>query len=173
MSKIEEFDKNFKVDTNIQKEDIVFRSVLNEPFSTYGVFYENGKFHRMPEDVAKQVSAGVHYNHSYTAGGRVRFKTDSDYVAISVKMGMVCKMPHFPLTGTAGLDMYVKEDKEYKYTTTFIPPYEVTDGYEAVYTFPNKKTREIMINLPLYSEVREMYVGLQKDAGGFSGGSLQ
>ncbi len=163
MSKIEEIDKNFKVNINIQKEDIVFHSVLSEPFSIHGVFYEGGRFHRMPEDTAKGVSDGVYYNNTSTAGGRVRFRTDSEYVAVSVKMGRISRMPHFALTGTAGLDMYVKEDAEYNYRTTFVPPYEMEDGYEAVYTFPNKKLREIMINLPLYSEVTNMYIGLQKD----------
>ncbi len=164
MRRIEEIDKNFEIESKIEKPDIVFRSVLSEPFSIHGVFYKDGKFRRMPEEVAKSVSDGVHYNSTSTSGGRIRFCTDSEYVAISVKMGRISKMPHFALSGSAGLDMYVREDKDYRFNNTFIPPYELENGYEAVYTFKSKKVRDIMINLPLYSEVTEMYIGLQNGA---------
>ena len=44
---ISRIDKNFKVETKINKSDIVFYDVKNEPFTVYGVIYENGKFRRM------------------------------------------------------------------------------------------------------------------------------
>ena len=86
MSKIENIDKNFKVETKINKPDIEFHNARSAPFVINGVYYEDGKFRRMPESVAKTVSNGVHYLHANTAGGRVRFKTTSPYVAISAKL---------------------------------------------------------------------------------------
>lgn len=61
MEEIEKIDTNFKVETNIDKADIKFYDVRSLPFKIYGVFYENGKFRRMPENVAKQVSEGVYW----------------------------------------------------------------------------------------------------------------
>ena len=92
MQPLETIDVNFKVETNIVKDDICFYSVLQEPFSIHGLHYENGQFRRMPESVAESVSPGVHYLHSNTAGGRVRFKTNSQYIAISTKMKNIGKM---------------------------------------------------------------------------------
>ena len=139
MFDISKIDKNFKVETNIEKDDIKFYSIEEEPFKIYGIFKENGKFRRMTEGIAKTVSEGVYRLHSNTAGGRVRFITDSPYVAISVKMGELGKMPHFALTGSVGFDMY--EDTNYIHT--FIPPFDITDGYEGVLEFKSNGEREI------------------------------
>ena len=86
MSRLKEIDENFKIETNIDKSDIKLYSVLEKPFSVHGVKYENGKFRRMPENIAKGISEGVSYLHTNTSGGRVRFRTDSSYIAISAKM---------------------------------------------------------------------------------------
>ena len=157
---IANIDKNFKIETKINKKDIKFFDVKDEPFTVYGVLYENGKFRRMPESVAKSVSEGVHWLHSNTAGGRVKFKTDSKYVAIHTKMSHIGKMPHFALTGSSGFDLYISE----KYRASFVPPFDLNDGYEGVIELGSRKMREITINFPLYSDVNELYIGLSKNA---------
>jgi DNA repair protein RadA/Sms len=73
------------------------------------VFYVDGVFRRLPTQVAKSVNEGVDQLHVHTAGGRVRFKTNSPYVAIHAKMPAIGKMPHFALTGSAGSVGQVKE----------------------------------------------------------------
>lgn len=158
--KIAEIDKNFKIETKINKPNIQFYNALCAPFKVYGVFHENGMFRRIPEGIAKSVSEGVTHLHANTAGGRIRFKTDSPYIAIHAKMGSVGKMPHFALTGSCGFDLYVSE----KYTATFTPPFDIIDSYESVIDLGIKKMREITINFPLYSEVKELYIGLMRDA---------
>ena len=100
--RLDEIDKNFKVETKLNKSDIKFYSAVENPFHVYGLIYENGKFRRMPQEVAKSVSEWFGYLNTNTAGGRVRFKTDISYVAISAKMENIGKMDHFALTGSAG-----------------------------------------------------------------------
>jgi lysophospholipase L1-like esterase len=114
----------------------------------------------LPEDVAKRVSEGVYRLHANTAGGRVRFKTDSPYVAINVKMGSIGKMPHFAITGSAGFDLYTDNS----YFATFVPLFDMADGYESVIELRDRKMREITINFPLYSDVCSIYIGLANDA---------
>ena len=164
MHSIEKVDKNFKVETNIGKEDVTFYDVLNAPFKVYGVTFENGKFRRMPEEVAKAVSVDVHILHSHTAGGRVRFRTDSPYIAIHAKMPSVGRMPHFALCGSSGFDLYVRENGEEKYIRTFMPPVNLKDGYESVLEVGNGGMREFTINFPLYSEVSALFIGLSDKA---------
>ena len=77
MTDISKIDKNFAIKTSIEKDDIVFYDADEEPFKVYGVFRENGRYTRMPADVAKKVSEGVYLLHTNTAGGRVRFTTNS------------------------------------------------------------------------------------------------
>ena len=158
---ISKIDKNFLVESKLlSKKDIAIYNARFEPFTVYGVFYKNDKFRRMPEDIAKSVSEGVHWLHSNTAGGRVKFKTDSKYVAIYTKMSHVGKMPHFALTGSSGFDLYVNE----KYYASFVPPFDLNDKYDGVIEFSSKRMREITINFPLYSDVNELYIGLSDSA---------
>lgn len=154
--KISEIDKNFKIETKIQKPQIAFFDAKSSPIVIDGVFYENGAFRRMPEKIAKSVSEGVYWLHSNTAGGRIRFRTDSPYVAISAKMPSVGKMSHFPISGSAGYDLYVDNE----YTGSFIPPFDVDASYEGVVELKDRKMREITVNMPTYSGVCELYIGL-------------
>ena len=164
MINIADIDPNFKVETKIDRQNITFHDVKQLPFEIYGVFYENGKFRRLPEAVAKTVSDSVYKLQSHTAGGRVRFKTDSSRIAIHVDMPSVRKMSHFPLTGSVGLDMYIRDGGEERFEKTFVPPFDVVNGFESLHEFALPKLREITINLPLYSEVANLYIGIDKDA---------
>lgn len=163
MSSISQIDPNFKVETKLQEEGLHFYNVKQLPFQIYGVFYEDGKFRRLPESVARSVSEGVHRLYANTAGGRVRFRTDSPYVAIHAKMSEITKMPHITLSGSAGFDMYTSEGED-RYVKTFMPPYDMVDGYESVIAFKTPGMHEVTINFPLYSEVSELYIGLHEEA---------
>ena len=162
MSNISQIDRNFTVQTSLNIENIRFHSIREEPFSVYGVFYENGAYRRLPEQVAQSVSESVYRLHTHTAGGRVRFVTDSRYVAIKSVMYGIGKMPHFALTGSAGFDLYV--GKRQQYYSAFVPPFDISDGYESVVRFDSRARREITINFPLYSGVSELYIGLEDGA---------
>ena len=93
----------------------------------------------------------MHRLHANTAGGRVRFVTDSSYIAIQAKMDGLGKMPHFAFTGSIGFDMYADNF----YIKTFAPSVDITDGYESVIDFETSGIKEITINFPLYSNVKE------------------
>ena len=58
--KIEEIDKNLKVETDIQRDDLVWLNIREAPFAIYELYHptEPGPFHRMDPAVAKKVSAG-------------------------------------------------------------------------------------------------------------------
>lgn len=161
-----EVDANFKIDTNIAKADIVFHNVRNAPFQTYGLIYEDGQYRRLPEAVARSVSDGVHTLHNCTAGGRVRFKTDSPYVAISAKMISVGQMPHYALSGSAGFDLYVTgESREQRFAGTYLPFLnEAQDGFEGVIDFWKSEEKEITVNFPPYSRVAALYIGISNAA---------
>ena len=159
---ISQIDRNFAVQTSLDIDNIRFYNVLEAPFAVYGVFFEDGKFRRIPEQIALSVNEGVHKTHARTAGGRVKFITNSPYVAIHAKMPTITKSPHFALTGSAGFDLYVGKKPDYQ--GTFVPPFDIQDGYESVVRFTDNKEREITINFPLYSEVSELYIGLDENA---------
>lgn len=158
MTEISEIDKNFIINTGIKKDNIIFFNACDKPFKIYGVFYSNGKYRRMDEQSAMNVSDEVYRLHTRTAGGRVRFVTDSSFIAISSVMGPPVKTSHFTLAGTSGFDMYVGDE----YVKTFMPPQDMENGYDGIFEFVSRELREITINFPLYAETHELYIGVEK-----------
>ncbi len=163
--KIAEIDKNFQVKHQIDRTGFTFYNVReNEAFSVHGIFYEGDCFVRMPQAIADTVNEGVARLNVHTAGGRVRFVTDSRRVAILMKMHDLGKMPHFAFTGSIGADLYETVEGEERYLYTFTPPIDVVDGFESAYTFPTEGMHELTIDLPTYSGVHELYIGLDDGA---------
>lgn len=160
MDQISKIDRNFEIKTSLELNDVHFFSALEEPFSLHGVFYEDGRFRRIPEKVAGEVSSSVLRLHTHTAGGRIRFKTDSSYIAIKSVMPQIGKMSHFALTGSAGFDLYA--DVPEQYVKTFAPPYGMTDGFESVIKVKKGNARDFTINFPLYSGISELFIGLEE-----------
>ncbi len=159
--KLEKIDKNFKIEEIINKEGLNFYNAEKEPFKIYGLLREGDRFRRLPEKVAKSVNEGVCALHANTAGGRVRFRTDSETVAIIAVMDKMYKASHFPFTGTAGFDIYSGGI----YTGTFRPQNNAKRGFDSVICGLEKgKMKEITINFPLYSDVKELFIGLDKNA---------
>ena len=158
---ISKIDNNFSVPRSVSsKTDICFYNADSAPFKIYGVFRENGMYRRMPEDVAKKVSEGVYYLHSNTAGGRVRFKTDSPYIAIRCELSGIGRMSHFTLAGAGGFDIYADN----VYVNTYVPPYDIESGYEGCIDLGSGAMREITINFPTYTNVISLHIGLKDGA---------
>ncbi|MBR4863806.1 MAG: SGNH/GDSL hydrolase family protein [Oscillospiraceae bacterium] len=157
---IAKIDKNFAVPATVDKADIVFRNVENAPFQVLGVAYDGERYRRLPEAVAASVSDRIHTLSAHTAGGRVRFATNSSYVAIRAVMPHVGRMAHFALSGSSGFDLYA----DGKYIRTFVPSVKMQGGYESVIDFGSAQMRNITVNFPLYSSVASLEIGLQETA---------
>ncbi len=157
---IAKIDKNFAVPAAINKEDVVFYNAEGAPFKVYGVSYDGECYRRLPEAVAKTVSNRVHTLSAHTAGGRIRFATDSSYVAIRAVMPLIGRMGHFAFSGSAGFDLYA----DGKFVKTFVPSVKMQGGYESVVELGSTQMRNITINFPLYSTVASLEIGLQQTA---------
>lgn len=166
MYDISKIDKNLKVETTIQEGGIRFLDVRGAPFKLYGLYGAETEpvFKRMPDAVAEATSEGVAHLAQHTAGGRVRFKTNSKYVAVNAQMQRVAHFAHMPLTGSAGFDLYLNRGGKSEYFKTFVPPADLADGYEAIIYFENSDEKDITINFPLYSGVKDLYIGLEETA---------
>lgn len=160
MSDAAQIDRNFAVKSSLEKDNIRFYSVEEPPFRIHGIFKENGQYRRMPREVAQQVSKNVLILHSKTTGGRVRFRTDSSYVAIKALLQGAVKTPRMSYVGSSGFDLYT----DGTFVESFVPPVDIEDGYESVIELGGRTEREITIHFPLYAGVKELYIGLEDDA---------
>lgn len=171
-------DKNLSATGTIQCENLQFYNVKEPPFAVYGLLpcSQGEPFRRIPSELAKQVNNGVWRLYKNTSGGRVRFRTDSDKIAIRAFMPDKCLMPHMPFIGSSGFDLYEAEeganpfskgteaDVTWHYRGSFMPPINREGYYEALVRLDACKERDLMIHFPLYDNVDELWIGLEKNA---------
>ena len=161
-------DKNLIIETDVDTSDLIFHDVREEPFRVYGLYdYKNEpEFKRMPDEVAKSVSEPVAILAKMTAGGRVRFATNSKHIAIRALMPSVNHYSNMPISGSAGFDLFVEEPtfRLYRHAKTFTPSYDIKNGYVSRFEFPDKRLRYITIHFPCYNALTSLEIGLDKDA---------
>lgn len=163
MPGIADIDKNLKIETNIQREGLIFKNALDEPFKIYGVFHDGEGYRRLPRDVAENTSPGVNYHARCTAGGRVRFITDSPYIVIKAVIPYNVKYSHMSHSAHSGFDMYILDGEEHQFIESFIPPYDFDGSYDGVCDFSDAGTEHfITLNFPLYNEVTDLYIGIKE-----------
>ena len=130
--------KSIPVDTNmiapktIDREGLKYYDAECEPFRIYGVWRQNGAFARIPSIVCAVFNKSLapedrdkDEHRSSTAGGRVRFVTDSPYVAVNVKLQDVYQYMSMSVTGTCGLDLYA----DGRCINAYRPSIHLEDGY--------------------------------------------
>ena len=174
-------------------------SILEKPFSVHGMFYENREvvkdfisegqvneildgsgdfcncFARVPYEIVKQLSFGWSVLSSTTAGGRIKFSTNSNVIGVSVKWNYLNRTRNMPMSSQVGfLIVEEKDDGTRRAIKTLIPfPFlpmkshgfaEVVDIREH---FCDKQTkmRNFIIYCPLYNEyITDIKVIVEKDA---------
>lgn len=127
-------------------------------------FEKDRVYNRLPRNFRKPFREPVEELATNTAGGQVRFQTDSPQVAVRAKLRGPHNMDHMPATGQCGFDCYVGEPGAQQFVgiTRFD---RAADQYECiVMDAPERAMRNITINFPLYQGVEEVHIGLAPDA---------
>ena len=162
-------DPNFKL-TSIKETDVEWHEFAEDAFSLHGVFYDEPtqEFIRMPVDVAKSVSGDVRWLSRMTAGGRLRFSTDSPYIAIQCVAPCIAPMNHMPLTGSHGFALFV----DGIYRSMYAPDYGVImraiEGKSDCFAFEglrpteSKEQAECELYFPLYGGVSSLKIGIKQ-----------
>lgn len=167
-------DSNFRL-SNIKEQDVEWHEITKKEFSLHGVFFDenSNEFSRMSVEIAKSVSDNVRLLSRMTAGGRLRFKTDSPYIAIQCVAPCIAPMRHMPLTGSHGFGLFV----DGVYRSMYAPDYGVItraiEGQSKWFAFEGlretriKKIADCLLCFPLYCGVANLKIGIKK------GSSLQ
>lgn len=130
-------------------------------FALYGVTRGDSGYYRIPLDIASTISKNISEMTKNTTGGRIRFRTDSPYVAVKVKLESPELLTRMSALATHGMDVYCEKD----YLGSLIPPLDmVNDEYETLAKFESREMRNITLNLPLYSHIKELLIGLDEDS---------
>lgn len=152
-------------------------NVRSKPFKIYGLYHpwESGVFKRIPLEVGEKTSEIVRLLCTNTAGARVRFKTDSPYIAVgAVYPPMEIPTPRSTALSSVGaycFDLYADNE----FCDVLLPNniekngsivnFAIPSGkYECIYDFGQSKLRDITINFSSFVNITDVYIGLKENA---------
>ncbi len=174
------------IKTTTDKEDLVFVNVDEEPFRLYGVYRDGECYRRIPASVAEQCNDFLKSCQTATAGGRVRFVTNSEYITVRVVLTGAVRKDHMTDVTVSGVDVYLGESyfSTVRNNAIFnaetgekipgviesvgggvvLPPDGVDIAFEMAVVLGDAKGQTVTLNMPVFNGVKAMYVGLKKDA---------
>ena len=162
---IAEIDKNFEIKP-LNEPDVEWFEIPQAPFSLHGVYFdeENQTFRRMPQEIADQVNKGVAWGSSCSTGGRIRFMTNSPYVAIKFVESDCAPMWNMTWIGSCGFAVYANDEFRGVISTrpTLTNSVEGKFAFAGILHLPTLCLEEITVHMPLYNQVQKLYIGLKK-----------
>ena len=164
--KIEDLDSNFK--SSREKDgELEYYSVPDSAFDLYGIYYDRKEkiFRRFPNEVAEGM---IHSEWAVvlarqTSGGRLRFSTDSSVLFIEGKNDDLLKLPHMPLTGSAGFVLTENTtDGREVYVATINQEFDYSENVAAKrIEVGGDHLRYYTLYFPLYNGVSDLKIGVK------------
>jgi hypothetical protein len=174
--------ENFIESTMIRESDVRWQVCPSAPMQIHGLAVsEPERFWRLPAELIDHINDKVSLYARNTAGARIRFRTNSPYIALRIRLLYPGLMVDMPLTGMSGCDIYIGSGMNAVHRLTVFPcdstrivaDYSVLDAYrKTVWRNPSyppayegilyrsRDMADITINLPLYNGVVAVHVGL-------------
>ena len=130
----------------------------------YGLLPDEFLSRRMPLAVAEQVNDGVKNYSGYGAGGRVRFSTDSPYVALKVEYGPGSVPTVNNHCVSYGFDLYRLEEGKEIFVAAARPVagFDCKQGNYKMETCSDGNMRAYTLNFPIFCAIKSLQIGLQK-----------
>jgi hypothetical protein len=146
--------------------DFIWHTPLEQPFQVagFGWLREEGRYRRLPAKPSRILPEAVDILANCTAGGQIRFATDAASLSVKVKLTGAANMYHMPATGQCGFDCYIGGPGEQVYYSTTAYDHKLTEYESVIFTNMERENRVITLNFPLYQGVKEIWVGLDREA---------
>ena len=160
-----------KLDPNmsLKKADadgIVWFDPMEEPFGLVGFEWikQDSVYRRLPVHPDWEIREAVTQLANHTAGGQIRFKTNSKKIMIKVKLRERSGMYHMPATGQSGFDLYLDEKGTQRYIRTTRFPHDSIWYQVELFNSDENQAGTFTINFPLYNGVNFLQIGLEEGA---------
>ena len=169
-----------KIDINMSTgkidDEVKWINSLDNIFSLHGVFYNHDEklYMRVPAEVSDATgNIGLPVLSRMTSGGRIRFVTNSKFIALKAGLPAFAPAPNMPITLTHGFSVYADGVFCNRYSAGFqniLDAKEYENWENKIYFAEKKKIadtekeRIVEIYFPLYGGVSELYIGVSKDA---------
>lgn len=162
----ERLDPNMAPAPDGEGSELAWLSPREAPFAITGLCWlaRDRVYRRLPVEPDWPLPPAVDSLAGATAGGQIRFRTDSTTVAVRVRLAGPANMNHMPATGQCGIDAYVGDVGDQQYWGTARPVLGEVEYAAVVFRTGESAMRSVTLNLPLYQGVVEVRVGVDADA---------
>ncbi len=158
-----------KLDPNmsLKKADadgIVWYDPRAEPFELSGFEWikEDGVYRRLPLNPHWEIRDAVDQLANHTAGGQLRFRTNSKRILVKVELRERSGMYHMPATGQSGFDLYMLDGEVQRYWKTTRFPHDTIRYQVELFNMKNPQSSAFTLNFPLYNGVNSVLIGLEQ-----------
>jgi lysophospholipase L1-like esterase len=160
-TQITNIDKNFRT-AKVNKLKVNYHNALISPFVVEGFPWKKlgiALFRLPPDFTKKEVTGGTLRLARFTAGGAIRFRSDSSYITLRAELAYSVDMNHMPRAASAGFDFYSGSGNKIWYVKTAQPSRDqkvlelvlINDGI--------KTMRDWTLYLPLYGSATKIEIG--------------
>lgn len=160
-----------QLDSNMTIEDhrddtLRWLSPLEPPFHIAGFAWlkDEQKYRRLPSAPKDPLPSAVDSLANCTAGGQIRFRTNSSRLSIRVKLRGPADMHHMPATGQCGFDCYLGDPGNQYFITSTSFDHSKSEYEAQLYDWSMKREFCVTLNFPLYQGVEELLIGVDPDA---------
>ena len=163
---VAKLDKNMSV-KGIDESKYTWYDAKSVPFDINGLkwFNQEKKYRRLPsqENTEHKIPLKVERLANCTAGGQVRFKTNSRHIALRVKIPPIKVRYHQTPLGQRGFDCYVGKAPNLEYYGSVKFSIEQLE-YASKFMINTNGMVDVVFNMPLYGGVESIEIGLDKNA---------
>lgn len=146
---------------SILPQNLTYHNPKEKPFQIHGLFEPTKPgYYRIPQEVAENTNPGVAGLNRNPAGGRIRFITNSNCIAVRCSFSAVSERSIMSLQCSAGFDIYCTQGGHEVYKGTVKPAVDAQTGYTNFVHLGKAAKREITLYLPLYNDIESMEIGL-------------
>ena len=155
-------DPNFVRQDSVSEDDTQWYDARE--LSLYGLMPDKEHLCRMPKAIAATVNPGVLSGSIRSTGGRVRFSTDSPFIALRVEYGKGAVPTCANHCLCYGFDLY-RTDEETEVFTGVARPVNDFDYKTGAYKMKTRRGGQMTaytLNLPVFTAVKGLQIGIQK-----------
>jgi len=160
-----------KLDPNmsLKKADadgIIWFDPREESFELSGFEWikEDSVYRRLPINPAWEIREAVDQLANHTAGGQVRFRTNSKRILVKVELREQSGMYHMPATGQSGFDLYMLDGEKQRYMKTTRFHHDTIRYQVELFNTNEAQTKAFTLNFPLYNGVNSVWIGVDQGA---------
>jgi lysophospholipase L1-like esterase len=125
-----------------------------------------GKYRRLPLDPdGKEFSTAANFQAENTAGAQIRFRTNSPFVHVRVRLQGRSLMDNMPASGQSGVDAYDDITGRLRFCgLARVQPGELSYEAEAC-SWGNYAWKGVTLNLPLFNGIDKLEIGIAPESG--------